>query len=181
MTAAAGSSHGSAPRTPRPSRDADVSSGTDVSPSPGVVRGEAARGHVPRAGVERVESLHWGADGAAESAPAERDDDGYVDLRSYAAIGDGRTVALVARDGRVDWMPLPDMDSEPAFAALLDARDGGFVALQPTEPFTVSRDYVEHTNVLVVVDAGDLPGGDDGHREAVHAQDGGVVGPLHPG
>jgi len=149
MTAAAGSSHGSAPRTPRPSRDADVSSGTDVSPSPGVVRGEAARGHVPRAGVERVESLHWGADGAAESAPAERDDDGYVDLRSYAAIGDGRTVALVARDGRVDWMPLPDMDSEPAFAALLDARDGGFVALQPTEPFTVSRDYVEHTNVLV--------------------------------
>ncbi|WP_366146421.1 glycoside hydrolase family 15 protein [uncultured Pseudokineococcus sp.] len=92
--------------------------------------------------------MRWGAAEATASEPVERDDDGYIDLRSYAAIGDGRTVALVARDGRIDWLPLPDMDSEPVFAALLDARNGGHVSLAPTEPFTVSRSYVEHTNVL---------------------------------
>ncbi len=77
-----------------------------------------------------------------------RDEDGYADLASYAAIGDGRTVALVARDGRVDWLPVPELDSPPLFAALLDAPDGGVVELAPDEPFTVERAYVEGTNVL---------------------------------
>ncbi|SDP14590.1 Glucoamylase (glucan-1,4-alpha-glucosidase), GH15 family [Klenkia soli] len=77
-----------------------------------------------------------------------RDAAGYADLRSYAAIGDGRTIALVALDGRIDWLPLPAMDAPPVFAALLDAENGGCVELAPVEPFTASREYVEHTNVL---------------------------------
>ena len=77
-----------------------------------------------------------------------RDANGYVDLRSYAAIGDGRTVALIARDGRVDWWPVPDLSSPPVFGALLDAGDGGFIELQPETPFTVERSYVGQTNVL---------------------------------
>lgn len=74
--------------------------------------------------------------------------DGYVELRSYAAIGDGRTVAMVAHDGSVDWYPVPDLDSAPAFARLLDAEHGGCVELSPAGPCEIARSYVPGTNVL---------------------------------
>ena len=78
-----------------------------------------------------------------------RDDDGYAPLRTYAAIGDGRTVALVAQDGGIDWLPLPGIDGIPAFSALIDARLGGRLTLRPVEDFTTTREYVKGTNVLV--------------------------------
>jgi GH15 family glucan-1,4-alpha-glucosidase len=84
------------------------------------------------------------------TGPADGPDrtDGYADLRSYAPIGDTRTVALVARDGSVDWWPVPDLDSCPTFAALLDAHNGGRVELTPVEPATTTRRYLPGTNVL---------------------------------
>lgn len=75
-------------------------------------------------------------------------EDGYVCLRSYAAIGDGRTVALIALDGSIDWLPIPNLDSTPIFARLLDAAEGGSIELAPVETFTVTRRYVPQTNVL---------------------------------
>ncbi|ROP74966.1 glycoside hydrolase family 15 protein [Curtobacterium sp. PhB115] len=74
---------------------------------------------------------------------------GYVPLRSYGAIGDGRTVALIAADGRIDWLPIPSMDSPPVFASILDAEHGGHIALRPTGDASASREYIPGTNVLV--------------------------------
>jgi GH15 family glucan-1,4-alpha-glucosidase len=74
--------------------------------------------------------------------------EGYAPLRDYAALGDGRTVALVARDGSIDWLPLPELDSPTVFAAIVDCERGGLFALAPELPYRSERRYLPGTNVL---------------------------------
>ncbi|MFC6764544.1 glycoside hydrolase family 15 protein [Natrinema soli] len=72
----------------------------------------------------------------------------YKQLTEYGAIGDGNTVALVGRDGSIDWCPFPHVESPSVFAAILDADRGGRFVVHPTQSFESVQRYRDRTAVL---------------------------------
>lgn len=74
--------------------------------------------------------------------------DGFAPIGGYGVIGDGRSAALVAADGGIDWWAVPSMDAPPVFAAILDPEGGGSFTLEPAVPYKAERRYLPGTNVL---------------------------------
>ncbi|MGV9250171.1 glycoside hydrolase family 15 protein [Streptomyces sp. NPDC003697] len=54
-------------------------------------------------------------------------------IEDYALIGDEQTVALVGRDGSIDWLCLPRFDSGACFARLLGDEDNGHWRIAPKD------------------------------------------------
>jgi len=69
-------------------------------------------------------------------------------IQDYAVIGDGRSAALISKQGSIDWLCWPRFDSESIFAAILDSKIGGHWSIRPVKASQVSRRYLEKTNVL---------------------------------
>ena len=74
----------------------------------------------------------------------------YRPIEDYGLIGDMHTVALVGKDGSIDWCCLPRFDAPSVFAHILDAETGGYfqIALRGEE-VTTKQFYWPETNVLV--------------------------------
>jgi len=80
--------------------------------------------------------------------PAVTAQPSYPPISAYAAIGDGRTVALVSREGSIEWLCLPHFSAPSVFAAMLDRSSGGVFTIAPERAHTSTRRYVDDTNVL---------------------------------
>ncbi|TKJ22847.1 glycoside hydrolase family 15 protein [Blastococcus sp. CCUG 61487] len=75
--------------------------------------------------------------------------DGYLPIEDHGLIGDGATAALVGRDGSIPWFCLPDFDSRPFVAGLLDAERGGSLDVTPVGLTASAQRYLPDTGVLV--------------------------------
>jgi GH15 family glucan-1,4-alpha-glucosidase len=95
----------------------------------------------------------------SDSATRAQAEQSYPPIGDYALISDCQTVALINRQGSIDWCAMPRIDSSSAFGRLLDWRRGGFCHLAPTHSKYASfRGYLDDTMVLSTTFAG--PGGE---------------------
>ena len=79
-------------------------------------------------------------------------------IEDYALLGDTETVALVGRDGAIDWLCLPRIDSPACFAALLGDGDDGQWLLGPAAGGPATRRRY-HGRTLVLESEWDTDGG----------------------
>ncbi len=75
----------------------------------------------------------------------------YLPIEDYGIIGDLHTVALVGKNGSIDWYCVPAFDAPSVFGALLDAQKGGSFQIEPRGAPAQSRKqhYLPDTNILV--------------------------------
>ena len=74
----------------------------------------------------------------------------YQPIEDYGVVGDLHTVALVGKDGSIDFMAFPHFDSPTMFAAILDSEKGGRFQIKPCLEGGVHKQmYLPDTNVLI--------------------------------
>ena len=75
----------------------------------------------------------------------------YLPIQDYAIIGDLHTVALIGKNGSIDWCCIPRFDSPSVFGALLDANKGGYFRIAPPDTPGMGRKqlYLPETNILI--------------------------------
>ncbi|NTX35263.1 glycoside hydrolase family 15 protein [Myxococcus sp. CA033] len=70
-------------------------------------------------------------------------------IEDHALLGDLYTAALVAKDGSIDFLCLPDFDSDACFTSLLGTADNGRWKVAPTSPVReVKRRYRGKTLIV---------------------------------
>lgn len=69
-------------------------------------------------------------------------------IQDYAIIGNGRSVALISRNGSIDWLCWPRFDSPSIFANIIDLHRGGSWKISPPLSSSVKRHYIPESNVL---------------------------------
>jgi GH15 family glucan-1,4-alpha-glucosidase len=111
----------------------------------------------------------------------------YPSLERYGLIGNMETCGLVNDEGEIEWLPLPHVESSSVFASVLDADDGGYWRIQPTELFDSEQSYLDETNVLkttfetasgMVRILDFMPVRDDGMERAVYRKVAAVEGSV---
>lgn len=78
----------------------------------------------------------------------------FPPINDYALIGDCRTAAVVAKNGSIEWLCLPNIDSPSLFASMLDRERGGHFTVRMADGDMVSRRYLDGTNILETTFAG---------------------------
>lgn len=75
----------------------------------------------------------------------------YQPIEDYAIIGDLHTVALVGKNGSIDWCCIPCFDSPSVFGALLDVNKGGHFRIAPPDTPGMGHKqlYLPETNILI--------------------------------
>jgi GH15 family glucan-1,4-alpha-glucosidase len=69
-------------------------------------------------------------------------------IGDFGMIGDCHSLALVGRDGSIDWLCFPRFDSPSVFARSLDDDAGHFKVAPDADVSAVRRSYLPSTNVL---------------------------------
>lgn len=74
----------------------------------------------------------------------------YQPIEDYGIVGNMHTVALVGKNGSIDWLCFPHFDSPSVFAAILDHAKGGRFGICPSAEIVNKKQfYWPDTNVLV--------------------------------
>ncbi|GCE12235.1 glycoside hydrolase family 15 protein [Tengunoibacter tsumagoiensis] len=88
-----------------------------------------------------------------QQIPLQGRDATYQPIEDYGVIGDLHTVALVGKNGSIDWCCIPRFDSPSVFGALLDVKKGGHFRISPmvspAQPMRHTQLYLPETNILI--------------------------------